>query len=287
MQAEVDSLKDHIDWREAQLRRALELLNASLKTIPGWSGGLARSLAKLTGRSIDDQIIVHAKAVDEWRASLLFHEDRHGVVTMHEGDRASNLADLLARHDAEFIGSAYLTVLEREQDAEGSCYYLSRLRSGWPKLSILMQLRSSEEGRKVAALLPGLDAAILRYRVATLPVLGPIYRLLTGATGSSARERRICAIANDVGSVHTEVSGLSHRLSELSSQMASLVEEVRAQRTEQLEALQRFSNPAEHREEDEDPQVAADEAVPADMDSAERRLLRRLRVLASNGGDAE
>jgi predicted nucleic acid-binding Zn-ribbon protein len=232
LQAEIDRLKDHIDWREVQLRRAVKLLNASPKTIPGWPGRLARRLAKLTGRSVDAHFIAHAKAVDEWRASLLFDQGEEVVVAVQEAMRAVNITDLLARDDAEFIGSAYKTILEREPDPEGARHYLSRLRSGWPKLSILMQLRDSEEGRQVAALLPGLDAAILRYRLATLPVLGPVYRLLTGATGSTVRERRICAIANDVGSVRTEIAGLHNRFAELSSQVAALVEEIRTQRPE-------------------------------------------------------
>lgn len=232
LQAEVDRSKNHVDWRESQLRRAVELLNASPKAIPGWPGRLALRLAKLTDRSVDEHLIAHAKAVGEWKASLLFDEDRDGVVTMQEGMRACSLMDLLARDDAEFISSAYKTVLEREPDPEGARHYLSRLRAGWPKLSVLRQLRSSEEGRQVAALLPGLDAAILRYRLATLPVLGPVYRLLTGATGSTARERRICAIANDVGLVRTEISGLHDRFAELSAQVAAIAEEIRAQRTE-------------------------------------------------------
>lgn len=226
--AEVDKLKNHIDWREAQLRRAVELLNASPKTIPGWPGRLTRRLAKPTGRSVD----AHVKAVGEWKASLLFDQGGEGVVAVQEAMRAANVSDLLVRDDAEFIGSAYKTILEREPDPEGARHYLSRLRSGWPKLSILMQLRDSEEGCQVAALLPGLNAAILRYRLATLPVLGPVYRLLTGATGSPAPERRIYAIANDVGSVRTEIAGLQNRFAELSSQVDAFVEEIRAQRAE-------------------------------------------------------
>jgi outer membrane murein-binding lipoprotein Lpp len=95
-----------------------------------------------------------------------------------------------------------------------------------------MQLRDSEEGRQAAAVLPGLDAAILRYRVATLPVLGQVYRLLTGATGSNARERQICAIANAVSSVPTKIAGLNNRFAELNAQVAALAEDIRAQRTE-------------------------------------------------------
>lgn len=232
LQAEVDRSKNHIDWREAQLRRAVELLAASPKAIPGWPGRLAMRLAKLTGRSIDEHLIAHTKAVEEWRASLRFDQGGEGVVGLQEAMRAVNVTDLLARDDAEFIGSAYKTVLDREQDPEGARHYLSRLRSGWPKLSVLMELRNSEEGRQVAARLPGLDKAILRYRLAKLPVLGQIYRLLTNATGSNARERRICAIANVVGSVPKEIAGLNDRFEELSAQVAALVEEICAQRTE-------------------------------------------------------
>jgi len=210
----------------------VELLNASPKTIPGWPGRLARRLAKLTGRSVDAHLIAHAKAVDEWRASLLFDQGGEGVVAVQEAMRAVNVTDLLTRDGAEFIGSAYKTILEREPDPEGALHYLSRLRSGWPKISVLMELRNSGEGRQVAALLPGLDPAILRYRLAKLPVLGPIYRLLTGATGSNARDRRICAIVSVVSSVPMEIAGLNNRFAELSVQVAALAEEIRAQRTE-------------------------------------------------------
>ncbi|AUW56875.1 hypothetical protein C1T17_01095 [Sphingobium sp. SCG-1] len=232
LQAEVDRSKNHSDWREAQLRRAVELLTSFPKAIRGWPGRLGLRLAKLTGRSVDEHLIAHAKAVDEWRASLLFDQGGEGVIAVQEAMRAVNVTDLLARDDAEFIGSAYKTILEREPDAEGARHYLSRLHSGWPKLSVLMELRNSEEGSQVAALLPGLDTAILRYRLAKLPVLGPIYRLLTDATGSNARERQICAIANVVSSVPTEIADLNNRFAELSAQVAALVEEIRAQRTE-------------------------------------------------------
>jgi FkbM family methyltransferase len=232
LQAEVDRSKNYVDWREAQLRRAVELLNALPKAIPGWPGRLALRLARLTGRSVDDHLIPHAKAVEEWRASLLFDQGGEGAVAVREAMRAVNVTDLMARDGAEFIGSAYKTILEREPDPEGARHYLSRLRSGWPKLSVLMELRNSEEGRQVAALLPGLDTAILRYRLAKLPVLGPIYRLLTDAAGSNARERRICAIANVVSSVPTEIAGLNNRFAELSEQVAALVVEIGAQRTE-------------------------------------------------------
>ena len=232
LQAEVDRSKNHIDWREAQLRRAVELLNASPKAIPGWPGRLALRLAKLTGRSVDEHLIAHARAVDEWRASLLFDQGGEGVVAVQEAMRAVNVTDLLARDDAEFIGSAYKTILEREPDPEGARHYLSRLRSGWPKISVLMELRNSGEGRQVAALLPGLDPAILRYRLAKFPVLGPIYRLLTGATGSNARDQRICAIVSVVSSIPMEIAVLNNKLVELSAQVAALAEKIRAQRTE-------------------------------------------------------
>lgn len=233
LQTEVDRSKNHIDWREAQLRRAVELLDASPKANRGWTSRLALRLTRLTGRSVDKHLIAYAKAVGEWRASLLFDQGWEGVVPAQKAIRAVSVTDLLVRDDAEFIGSAYKTILEREPDTEGGRYYLSRLRTGWPKLSVLMELRNSEEGRQAAAPLPGLDKAILRYRLAKLPVLSSIYRFLTEGTETNARERQIHTIANVVSSIPTEIDDLNNGFTELSAQVAALIEEIRTQRTGQ------------------------------------------------------
>lgn len=124
-------------------------------------------------------------------------------MSLSEGP-VTSVPRLLAPHDAEFITTAYQSVLGRTPDAEGRAYYLSRLRAGTHKLEILRQLRRSAEGRTFIPGVAGLDRAIRRHNLANLPLMGPIVRLMTGAEGNGATQRQLRVIANEIGQMRHE-----------------------------------------------------------------------------------
>jgi FkbM family methyltransferase len=69
-------------------------------------------------------------------------------------------ADLFASRDEEFVRDAYRLVLRREVDAHGRPYYLSKLKNGETRISVLTELRFSSEGKEVAARIPHMDAEL-------------------------------------------------------------------------------------------------------------------------------
>ncbi|MEK6420541.1 MAG: DUF4214 domain-containing protein [Burkholderia gladioli] len=66
---------------------------------------------------------------------------------MQDFAKVETLAELLMLHDDKFIQSAYVSILGRQPDVGGLEHYLELLRTGTPKLDILTELASSEEGR--------------------------------------------------------------------------------------------------------------------------------------------
>ncbi|GGI78791.1 hypothetical protein GCM10007973_14340 [Polymorphobacter multimanifer] len=118
---------------------------------------------------------------------------------MDHDARPSTLAGLMALHDRAFIAAAYHAVLGRAPDPNGEGHYLALLRSGRGKLGLLRDLKGSSEGRSRAQSIAGLDAALSRYRLAALPLVGPLIRALTGWPGNSAIEQQLAALANEIG----------------------------------------------------------------------------------------
>jgi hypothetical protein len=73
-------------------------------------------------------------------------------MSMHSSDYPANrLNRILALDGPEFLGQAYLLMLGRPIDAEGFRNYDAQLRAGTSKLSILAELRGSQEGRSYSA----------------------------------------------------------------------------------------------------------------------------------------
>ena len=70
----------------------------------------------------------------------------------------------------------YCTLPGRGPDDESIGYYLRRLRKGAPKTQVLAQLRLSPHGKERTTSLPGLNAAIKRYRRGQLPLIGWLFK---------------------------------------------------------------------------------------------------------------
>lgn len=221
-------LQRHIEWRERQLWDAVSLLEnfpEPLTSLPRIVAALVRpwrSAAELTA------IANHRTALDNLKSNLLLPPapdmshgpqisladpkvvvlaavEHRGAQNMESDGPVTSVPRLLAPHDREFIRTAYQAVLSRAPDAEGEAYYLARLRAGTHKLAILKQLRRSTEGRAFIPGVAGLDRAIRRHVWATMPVLGALLRMFWGVQGDSATDRALRIIANEVGSIRSEL----------------------------------------------------------------------------------
>ena len=101
-------------------------------------------------------------------------------------------------YDESFVSAAYWTILGREPDPVGMEYFLGLLRSGVSKIRILYELYLSDEGRSNPPMLPGLAAALRRYRRTRIPVIGRLLGLYYKVDGDSPSERRMRSIQNQL-----------------------------------------------------------------------------------------
>jgi hypothetical protein len=131
---------------------------------------------------------------------------------------ASSLHELCSHEGRDFIRSAYLTVLGRLPDADGFEFYRSRLNQGVSKLTILHQLRASEEARRHDPGIAGFDRALKRHRHGNIPLIGWTYRMLTKGESESpaARERR---------ALLRRIEGVEARLLAIHADLAERLEE--------------------------------------------------------------
>jgi hypothetical protein len=103
---------------------------------------------------------------------------------------SSTLDDLLAYNDRDFVIRSYQMLLGRDPDTEKLNYHLGRLRAGYSKTGILMQLSlPSKEAKARAAAIPGLKQAIRLYRWEQLPLLGRLIRAFTNVECDSPEAR--------------------------------------------------------------------------------------------------
>ena len=103
--------------------------------------------------------------------------------------RAGSLLELLSWHEVDFIRCAYVTILGRQPDPEGEAFYLARIQTGISKLTVLSQLRCSDEGRTHDPGIAGLDRELRRHRNAIRPFVGWVVRAITSREGDSQSER--------------------------------------------------------------------------------------------------
>jgi FkbM family methyltransferase len=111
---------------------------------------------------------------------------------------AKSLDELLSYHGSAFLRCSYETLLGREIDSEGARFYAKRLSSGISKIQIMAEIALSEEGKKHATLMSGLDAAIRRYRWQKVPVFGFLLKLLTGPSDNSPTRMQLRVIENQL-----------------------------------------------------------------------------------------
>lgn len=114
-----------------------------------------------------------------------------------------SFVELMGLHNGEFVDQAYDAILGRDPDDAGRAYYVARLRAGYSKLSVLSQLRGSEEALVLPAV-PGIDGAVRRYRLGRLPLIGWFFRKLYRVESESVNERLQRAILSELASLQSE-----------------------------------------------------------------------------------
>ncbi len=134
----------------------------------------------------------------------------------------TSVPQLLSLHDRWFILSAYQALLGRAPDTAGENHYLSRLRAGAHKLTLLKDLRQSAEGRAFVPGVAGLDRAIKRHTWANLPVIGFLFRALTGEEGDAATDRNLRILLNQFDHLSAEQAAMAWRVEQLSAQLSEL-----------------------------------------------------------------
>jgi hypothetical protein len=110
----------------------------------------------------------------------------------------TTLDELLACNGQEFVRSAFQTILGREPDSEGLAYYIARLRAGYSKMRTVQQLRLSKEGFANEVRLPGLDAAINRYKRGQYIAIGWLFRLFDGTESNHPTQRKLRGMENQL-----------------------------------------------------------------------------------------
>jgi hypothetical protein len=112
---------------------------------------------------------------------------------------ATSVDELLALYDERFIEFAYWTLLGRSPDPEGLSHHLACLRQGASKIEMLVRIALSEEGRAFTRPeITGLSAAIRRFRLSRLPLVGGILRLFGFGLKEAGIDQRLRSIDNQV-----------------------------------------------------------------------------------------
>jgi len=90
-----------------------------------------------------------------------------------------HLRELLVHHDEQFVINAFQSILGRTPDASGLEHYLTMLRAGRHKMTILVDINLSKEGKAAGKRVAGLTAASWLHRVRYLPVIKWLVDALT------------------------------------------------------------------------------------------------------------
>jgi FkbM family methyltransferase len=132
---------------------------------------------------------------------------------------ALTLPELLARYDQDFVECAYRTLLGRAPDPEGMSYYLGRTRDGVSKMQIVVQLAKSEEGKRCATKLTGLENALRLYKTQHQSVISLISRKIFGRDNQELTNQQLRALRNQV---FLSNSSIANQLQTIGAEMQNL-----------------------------------------------------------------
>ena len=124
----------------------------------------------------------------------------------------TTIESLLALPDEVFVTQSYRIILNRDPDPEGLRYYCNRLRLGFAKEQVLMQLKQSIEAQGKKCELDGLEKTIARYRVGRRPVIGWFYRWIHGDAGCRRLNKHLLAVEHQVQALHALIEKQNQQL---------------------------------------------------------------------------
>lgn len=84
----------------------------------------------------------------------------------------SNVNELLALDDEQFVENAFLHILGRKPDPNGLRFYVNRIRSGGGKKNVIVDMASSQEGLDFNSDFPGLTQLVKKHRFLKLISFG-------------------------------------------------------------------------------------------------------------------
>lgn len=126
---------------------------------------------------------------------------------------------LLKLHDTEFVEAVYQTLLGRPADPEGMRYYVTRVRAGFGKAHVILQVASSPEARNRGVHIDGLPELARQER----RMKNWFWRILFRGSRLEWHTERIAVdinrLAHQLGELRLEASS---RLAQLEHSMANL-----------------------------------------------------------------
>ncbi len=138
--------------------------------------------------------------------------------------RVTDYTELMRLHDEAFVEEAYALVLGRKPDKVGLKYYVSRLRIGHGRLSVISQLSKSTEARSNWDQLPGLREALERLK-ASRRIGGWKLALTDPEVGRTGSLRRARALQNNVASQNRQIEKSLEKFLLQQDQLKELVSE--------------------------------------------------------------
>lgn len=195
MQHRLDTMHSSLSWRmSAPLRKLATFLSPRrnhLYAPVGLDIPIASEADALT--TLEAPPAATTQESIELNMSILAPETAKTMPTI-----ASTLPELLSHNDQQFVQCAYRTLLGREPDSEGMGYYLTRLRSGFRKIEILAQLKSSSEGKSQESTIPDLEKFVAQYQRERYPLVGWIFKAFNNIQGKKSIEQEIRSIGNKI-----------------------------------------------------------------------------------------
>jgi O-antigen biosynthesis protein len=163
-------------------------------------------------RQLNERLIEADNRLSEFRNLVMDRDAKLRSLTdnmvqdtaaFHGVGRSTDWHHLVELDGFAFVRAAYKTLLNREPDPSGRQYYLSRLRMGAPKLTILGELQSSPEGQRVQAAIHGLRGAVKRQKLADIPIFGNVLAPIFGVEKIGRLHTRMRAVQQQVLGIST------------------------------------------------------------------------------------
>ncbi|MBX3775489.1 FkbM family methyltransferase [Ralstonia insidiosa] len=183
--------------------------------------------------------------------------------------RQYHLREILDRDGDRFISEAFRAVLGREPDSVGKEHYSTRLSAGQGKLSILVDIKRSSEGKSAGNRVAGLSLVVALKRLGELPVIKQMIDVVSLPKVVAENLKIARGLAHDVRQL-----SLHHE-----SSLAGIMDVLQSGRTEVLQLVAENRN--QSREANAQLMVEF-AALTAEVRDGDRRLKSALDTLEEN-----